>query len=175
MTNDQRPATRMLSSLRHLDDAKGAVRVEDAYDTDMADLWSALTDPRRLERWIGVIEGDLRPGGHIQARLTSTWSGPGRIDICDPPRRLLVTMEPGTADETVIEAVLTPVGAQTRLVIVQRGLALADLPGRGAGWQAHVEHLATYLSGRQPGPWRERWAELTPAYEALGQPSREQR
>jgi hypothetical protein len=50
MTNDQRPATRMLSSLRRLDEAKGAVPVEDVYDADIADLWSALTDPRRLER-----------------------------------------------------------------------------------------------------------------------------
>jgi uncharacterized protein YndB with AHSA1/START domain len=171
MTNDERPATRMLSSLRRLDEAKGAVRVEDSYDTDIGDLWSALTDPGRLERWIGVVAGDLRPGGQIQAQLTSTWSGPGRIDICDPPRRLLVTMEPGTADETVIEAVLSPDGAQTRLVIEQRGLLLADLPGRGAGWQAHVEHLTAYLCGQQPGPWRPRWAELMPAYEALGQPT----
>lgn len=169
MTNDQEPATRMLSSLRRTDEAKGAVRVEDVYDTDIADLWSALTDPRRLERWVAVVEGDLHTGGEIQAKFTSTWSGPGRIDICEPPRHLLVTMEPGAADETVIEAILTSVGAQTRLVVEQRGLHLADLPGRGAGWQAHIEALAAYLSGRQPGPWRERWAKLTPAYEVLGQ------
>jgi uncharacterized protein YndB with AHSA1/START domain len=171
MTNDHRPATRMLSSLRRLDEVKGAVREEDVYDTDIADLWSALTDPRRLGRWIAIVEGDLRTGGHIQARFTSTWSGAGRIDICEPPRHLLVTMEPGTADETVIEAVLSSVEAQTRLVIEQRGLLLADLPGRGAGWQAHAEELAAYLSGRQPAPWRERWADLIPAYEALGQPA----
>jgi hypothetical protein len=79
-------------------------------------------------------------------------------------------MEPGTADETVIEAVLSSVEAQTRLVIEQRGLLLADLPGRGAGWQAHAEELAAYLSGRQPAPWRERWADLIPAYAALGPP-----
>src|SRR5487761_1101663 len=31
-----------------LDDGKGAARMEDIYDTDVEDLWSALTDPIRL-------------------------------------------------------------------------------------------------------------------------------
>jgi uncharacterized protein YndB with AHSA1/START domain len=162
----------MLSNLRRLDESTGAVLVEDVYDTDVADLWSALTVPHRLERWIAVVEGDLRVGGRIHAVFTSTWSGPGRIDICEPPRRLLVTMEPGTVGETVIEARLTPDGTGTRLVIEERGLPLADLPGHGAGWQAHAEDLATYLSGRQPAPWRERWVELREAYEPLGWTSR---
>ena len=63
-------------------------------------------------------------------------------------------------------------GTGTRLVIEERGLPLADLPGHGAGWQAHAEDLATYLSGRQPAPWRERWVELREAYEPLGWTSR---
>jgi len=41
------------------------VRVEDRYDTDIDDLWSALTDPGRLVRWYGQVEGDLRLGGAV--------------------------------------------------------------------------------------------------------------
>ncbi|WP_344151009.1 SRPBCC domain-containing protein [Nocardioides koreensis] len=33
----------------------------------MDDLWSALTDPSRLARWLGEVEGDLRPGGELRA------------------------------------------------------------------------------------------------------------
>src|SRR6185369_14143596 len=84
----------------------GTVRMEDRYDTDIDDLWSALTEPQRLARWIGEVEGDLGLGGDFRARFTSSWEGPGRVDVCEPPRRLLVTMEPGTTDETVIEAEL---------------------------------------------------------------------
>ena len=76
-------------------DGNGAVRMEDRYDTDIDDLWSALTEPQRLARWIGDVEGDLRLGGEFQARFTSSWEGPGRVDVCEPPRRLLVTLEPG--------------------------------------------------------------------------------
>ncbi len=44
MTSDARPDTRVLGSLRSAD-GKGVVRVEDSFDTDIDDLWSALTDP----------------------------------------------------------------------------------------------------------------------------------
>jgi DNA-binding transcriptional ArsR family regulator len=49
----------------------------DRCDTDIEDLWSALTEPPRLARWIGEIEGDLRHGGEFRARFTSGWEGTG--------------------------------------------------------------------------------------------------
>src|SRR5512132_4508483 len=58
MTSNTRGRDRILGSLRSSDD-KGVVRMEDRYDTDIDDLWSALTDPGRLTRWIGEVEGDL--------------------------------------------------------------------------------------------------------------------
>ena len=68
MTSNARPGDRILGSLRSAD-GKGIVRIEDRYDTDIDDLWSALTDPRRLARWIGDVEGDLRPGGEFRFRF----------------------------------------------------------------------------------------------------------
>jgi hypothetical protein len=44
MTSNTRGGDRILGSLRSADD-KGVVRMEDRYDTDIDDLWSALTDP----------------------------------------------------------------------------------------------------------------------------------
>src|SRR5487761_1643640 len=89
MTSNARPGTRILGSLRSAD-GKGVVRIEDRYHTDIDDLWSALTDPRRLARWYGEVEGDLRPGGEYRARLfASGWEGTGRIEACEPPRRLV--------------------------------------------------------------------------------------
>jgi uncharacterized protein YndB with AHSA1/START domain len=154
-------------SMRRIDQKRGAVRVEDVYGTDIADLWSAVTEPDRLARWIATVEGDLRVGGTIQSQFTSTWQGPGRIDVCDPPNHLVVTMEPGTEDEAVIEAVLTAEGERTRLVVEERGLPLDVLYLHGAGWQAHVEDLGRYLAGGE-SMWKVRWEELTPAYQSLG-------
>ena len=160
-------STRIVGSLRRTGGGKGVVRMEDRYDTDIDDLWAALTDPSRLARWIADVDGDLRLGGRIQTRFTSSWEGPGRIEICERPHRLAVTLTPGAPDETVVEATLAAEGDKTRLVIEERGLPLAVLAGHGAGWQAHVEDLATHLAGREPGDWRTRWTALTPEYEDL--------
>jgi uncharacterized protein YndB with AHSA1/START domain len=158
---------RILGSMRRIDEKRGAVRVEDVYETDIADLWSAITEPDRLAHWIATVEGDLRVGGTVEMHFTSTWEGPGRIDVCDAPNRLLITTEPGTEDEAVIEAVLTAEGERTRLVVEERGLPLDVLYLHGAGWQAHVEDLGRYLAGDQ-SKWKRRWEELTPAYQSLG-------
>ena len=133
MTSNARAGTRILGSLRSAD-GKGIVRMEDRYDTDIDDLWSALTDPRRLARWIAEVEGDLRLGGEFHARFTSEWEGTGRVEACEPPRRLLLlTKAPGQPDEHVIEATLTADGDQTILVIEERGMPLGQLAAYGAG------------------------------------------
>jgi hypothetical protein len=82
MTGNARPGPRILGSLRSADGA-GVVRIEDRYDTDIDDLWSALTDPGRLARWYGQVEGDLRRGGQFRGHLES-WDGTGRVDACEP-------------------------------------------------------------------------------------------
>jgi uncharacterized protein YndB with AHSA1/START domain len=158
---------RILGTMSRIDERRGAVRVEDVYDTDIGDLWSAITQPDRLARWIAAVEGDFRVGGIVQARFTSTWEGPGRIEVCEPPNRLLITMEPGTDDEAVIEAVLTSEGERTRLVVEERGLPIEPLYMHGAGWQAHLEDLRRYLAGGQSN-WKARWTELTPEYQSRG-------
>jgi uncharacterized protein YndB with AHSA1/START domain len=50
MTSDADAGQRILGSLRSAD-GKGVVRMQDRFDTGIADLWSALTDPSRLARW----------------------------------------------------------------------------------------------------------------------------
>jgi len=172
MTSNARGSGRILGSLSSAD-GKGVVRMEDRFGTGIDDLWSALTDPLRLARWIGEVEGDLRLGGDFRARwFSSGWEGTGRVDACDPPRRLLLTMrdadpQPGQPDETVIEATLAADGDQTILAVEERGLPLDLLAAYGAGVQIHVEDLAAHIAGRERGGAEARWNELFPAYQDL--------
>src|SRR5437762_10673227 len=108
---------RMLGSMRRIDEARGAVRVEDVYDTDIDDLWSALTEPRRLARWIAEVEGDdLRPGGEVRARFTSQREGTVRVEACDRPRRLRGrTRADERPHDTALQAPLTADGDPTIL------------------------------------------------------------
>ena len=59
---------KITGTMRALDDTRGAVRVEDVYDTDIHDLWEACTNPERLARWIAEVSGDLRVGGTVLYR-----------------------------------------------------------------------------------------------------------
>ena len=140
----------IIGTMRALDETRGAVRVEDVYDTDIDDLWEACTSAERLARWIADVSGDLRVGGTIHAAFTSTWTGPGRVEVCEAPHHLLLTMEPGTDDESQMEAWLTQEGSQTRLVVEERGLPVDKMYLHGAGWQAHLEDLGGPSQGT---PW----------------------
>ena len=168
MTSNARPGTRILGSLRSAD-GKGVARIQDRFNTDIDDLWSALTEPRRLARWIGEVEGDLRLGGEFRARFfASGWEGTGCVQACVPPRRLLLlTEQPGQSDEHVIEVTLAADGEQTTLVWEERGMPLDHLAAYGAGIQVHVEDLAAHLAGRERCDSDARWDELQPAYEDL--------
>ncbi len=165
MTSNARPGTRILGSLRSADGA-GVVRIEDRYDTGIDDLWSALIDPGRLARWYGQVEGDLRPGGQFRLHVESAdIDAAGRVEACEPPRRLLLAYGLGQPDVKVIEATLAADGGQTILVIEVRGMPLDTIAFYGAGWQIHAETLAAYLAGRRPGDTQARWDELVPAYQ----------
>ncbi|HEU5037014.1 MAG TPA: SRPBCC domain-containing protein [Nocardioides sp.] len=170
---------RTTGTMRALDHDRGAVRVEEVYDTGIDDLWEACTTPERLARWIAEVEGELRVGGGVVVTFTSTWSGSARIEECDAPHHLLLRMQPGTDEESEVEAWLSDEGRRTRLVVEERGLSRGALHFYGSGWQAHLEDLGRSLEDgasahpdgwsaeRPAAAWRERWTELTPAYEAM--------
>jgi uncharacterized protein YndB with AHSA1/START domain len=167
MTSNPHEGTRILGSLGSAD-GKAVVRMQDRFDTDVDDLWSALTDPRRLARWIGKVEGDLRLGGEFHRYFYASGAeGTGRVDACEPPRLLLLTMSPGQPDEQIIEVTLTADGDQTILVVEERGMPLNLLAAYGAGIQVHVEDLAAHIAGRERCDSDARWNELEPAYEKL--------
>jgi uncharacterized protein YndB with AHSA1/START domain len=177
MTSSMSPGSRLLASLGSAD-GKGVVRLQDRYDTDIDDLWSALTDPARLARWYGEVDGDLRPGGQFRLRVESAdIDAAGRIDACEPPRRLRVTTRETEESylrgqgvppyDEAIEVTLTADGDQTQLIIEVRGMPLDMVAFYGVGWQIHAETLADYLAGRAPGDTEARWGELVPPYQDL--------
>lgn len=176
MTGRAHASRRVLGTLSSANGA-GIVRIEDRYDTDVEDLWSALTEPERLARWYGEVEGDLHEGGQFRVYL----QGPdinsvGRIELCDPPHRLLVkTRETdesarrgnGRSFEATTEATLTPNDSQTILVLDVSGLPLDKIASYGVGWQLHAESLANYLAGCNGLNVGARWEELASLYEDM--------
>lgn len=177
MSNSTSPPTRILGTLRSAD-GRGVVRIEDRYDTGIEDMWSAITDPDRVARWYGQVDGELRPGGQFSLYVEDADSDhTGRVEECEPPRRLRVTTRETDESyqrgrgvppyDSVLDASLTADGDQTVLVIEVRGMPLEAIAFYGAGWQIHAENLAAFLAGRQPGDNEARWGELVPPYQDL--------
>ena len=141
MTSNAREGGRILGSLGSAD-GKGIVRMEDRFDSAIDDVWSALTDPSRLARWYGEVEGDLRLGGEYRARLFSSgWEGTGRVEACEPSQRLLVRIKDADEpdDGRDLEVLLTADGDQT---------------DRRLGATGHAPRPALRLRGRGTDPCR---------------------
>lgn len=176
MTSNATPGTRILGSLRSADGV-GVVRIEDRYDTNIDDLWSAITDPDRLARWFGDVDGDLSLGGEFRVRIPDAGERTGQVDACEPPQRVLVTTRETEESyrrgqgvppfDAVWEITLTADSDQTILVIEVKGMPLDKIAFFGAGWQIHAENLAAHIARREPGDTEERWGELVPPYQEL--------
>lgn len=61
------------------------------YETDLADLWAAVTRPERLSPWFLPVSGDLRLGGRYQVEGNAS----GAVLACDPPSSYSITWEFG--------------------------------------------------------------------------------
>ena len=151
------------------EDGVGVVRIENRVDAGIEEVWSALTDPIRLASWYGEIQGDLRVGGEFRASLfASRWEGTGRVDACQPRRRLVtVSKDPDMPNEDFTEVTLTAQDDQTILVVEQRGIPVNLLWAYGAGLQIHVEDLAGHIAGRERSDSQPRFEALTPRFRGL--------
>jgi uncharacterized protein YndB with AHSA1/START domain len=166
--DDAHEGDRILGSLG-TSGGKGLVRMQDRLESELGEVWSALTDPARLAVWYGEVEGELRLGGEYHARLfASGWEGTGRIGVCEPPNRVLVeTKDADGSEEQVIEIALVADGESTLLVWEERGMPVELVAAYGAGVQVHVEDLAAYLGGRERCDAQARFKQLFPAYQRL--------
>jgi len=126
-----------------------AVIAERAYDTDVEDLWDALTSAERIPRWFLPVSGDLKLGGRYQLQGNAG----GTITECEPPRRLGVTWEFG-GGTTWVNVTLAAQGAGTRLELEHIAPAgdvdpFWDQYGPGAvgvGWDLTLVGLARHIA-----------------------------
>ena len=123
-----------------------------------AKVWAALTTAEGLSSWFGdQATIDLRPGGSAHM----TWEGGQRADMrverVEEPAAFGFTWQIyGLPDDdprrTYVEFTLEPVGAATRLTVVETGFA--QLPadahreafgGNTEGWAKELGELVDYL------------------------------
>jgi uncharacterized protein YndB with AHSA1/START domain len=100
------------------------VTLERRYTADQADVWQAITDPDRVNRWFLPLTGDLREGGNFQLEGNAA----GDIMTCEPPRHLIVTFG---GERSIVDVLLSGDGQQTLLKLTHA--VPLELAGSGAG------------------------------------------
>jgi uncharacterized protein YndB with AHSA1/START domain len=130
------------------------VRLRRDYDAPIEDVWDAITDPARIQRWFLPVSGDLRLGGSYQLEGNAG----GDIVRCEPPHVLAVTwfFGPKTeGDVSVVEVRLTEDSGATMLVLDHAATVPPDRwsefgPGAvGVGWDLALLGLAWHLDGQE--------------------------
>ncbi|WP_101786274.1 SRPBCC family protein [Nonomuraea indica] len=117
-------------------------------------VWAGLTEPERTARWFGPWEGDAAPGRTIKIQMAYEEQTPWcdlRIDACEPPRRLAVSMTDASGSWRM-EFLLSEADGDTELRLVQH-LSTEDGIGEvGPGWEYYLDMLvAAHEGSPQPG------------------------
>ncbi|MFN4225578.1 MAG: SRPBCC family protein [Hyphomonas sp.] len=125
-----------------------AVIAERSYQTDIKDLWDALTNPDRLPRWFSPVTGDLKLGGRYQVEGNAG----GTVLTCDPPNSFTLTWE-FSGNVSWLEVHLTSVSQdETHLQLVHEAhidpeWAAKYGPGAtGVGWDLGLLGLQTHIA-----------------------------
>jgi uncharacterized protein YndB with AHSA1/START domain len=145
--------TREVRNIEHEGKPAAAVVASRSYDTDIDDLWDAITNPERLPRWFAPVSGELKLGGRYQVQGNAG----GTITRCEPPREFSLTWEFG-GGVSWVNVVLRAEGAERTHLELQH-IAHPEAhweqfgPGAvGVGWELGLMGLARHL--QDPGAAR---------------------
>jgi uncharacterized protein YndB with AHSA1/START domain len=123
------------------------LRVARHYAAAPDEVWSAVTEPDRIERWLAPVSGDLRLGGRYQVEGNAG----GEITSCEPPRSFAATWEFGGHVGRIVVS-LVPTADGTLLELTHELPSPPDHweqfgPGAvGIGWEAMMMGVAVHLS-----------------------------
>ncbi|SFS64150.1 SRPBCC domain-containing protein [Paenibacillus sp. BC26] len=116
------------------------------YTATIEKVWSALTDPTKLAKW--VMENDFQPvvGHRFQFRQKPTeyWDGivEGEVLIVDEPSTLSYTWGTGQEQHTVTWTLQELGDGKVNLHLEQTGISNEQaLNGAKYGWGAMLGHL----------------------------------
>ena len=134
---------------RHLEAGEARVQtISQVYDTDIDDLWDAVSNAERIPRWFLPISGELKEGGHYQFEGNAG----GTVTRCDKPNGYAATWE-YNGEVSWIEVRLTAEGdGRTRFELEHVAHPADEFwdqfgPGAtGLGWDSGLLGLASHLA-----------------------------
>ena len=126
---------------------RASVRFTRRYAAAPAEVWSALTEPDRLARWLGRVRaGRLAAGEQLELQLGGT-TVPVRVQAVEPERLLELDWRPAGEDASIVRFELAPSGEGTMLVLDHSRLDERRCMRYGARWTRAVHRLDHLLAG----------------------------
>lgn len=131
-----------------------AIVLERTFAAPVDDVWAAVTEPERLERWIGTWAGDPA-SGQVVFRMTAEGADAPHetlhIQECSPPHLLRARIEvadpPG--QEWHWELHLTHDAGMTTLTFVQSVAGDVPVGDVGPGWEYYLDRLVAAQAGQE--------------------------
>ncbi|TFV52034.1 SRPBCC family protein [Blastococcus sp. TF02A_35] len=154
------------------DEPDGRRRLEfrRSWPDPIEDVWSALTEPDRLVRWIGTFDGERRVGATGTFTMTHEAEPVGEpmtIEVCEPPHRLVVLWPQADGEPWRVDLELREAGDRTVLRFLQHFPPGTDVTDYAGGWHWYLDKFDSVVGGRAaPADWDAFWAEVGPGYRA---------
>ena len=145
---------RAVSFLERDGQRASAVNMSRSFATSIEDLWDAVTNAERIQKWFTPVSGVLEPGGHYQLEGNAS----GAITACERLSHFALTWEFGGDVSWVDVSLAAPEEGQSRLTLTHTAILSAHWgeygPGAaGVGWEWGMLGLAIHLEQpKQPMP-----------------------
>ncbi len=133
------------------------------------DVWASVTESDRTARWFGPWEGDAAPGRTIKVQMCFEEGSPWcemRIDACEPPRRLAVSMT-DAAGIWHLELLLSESDGSTELKLVHHLASEEHLGETGAGWEYYLDMLVASRDGSPRPDFDDYYPAMKPYFDSL--------
>jgi uncharacterized protein YndB with AHSA1/START domain len=147
----------------------GDLVVSRTFRAPIEDVWASVTESDRTARWFGAWTGDAAPGNTIKVQMAFEEGAPWfdyRIDACEPPRRLAVSMTDQSTNQQ-IELLLSHSEGRTELRLVHRLDNVAETGEMGPGWEYYLDLLVAARDGRPTPSFDDYYPAMKPYYEGL--------
>ncbi|MEJ7796571.1 MAG: SRPBCC family protein [Nocardioides sp.] len=133
-------------------DGTSYVVFERTFTAPIADVWAAVTEPERLERWIGTWSGDPA-SGKVEFRMTAeSEDAPEEtivIDECREPSRLVMrSARPDDhAQLWTWQVDLSEADGLTTLTFAQEVINVTLAESVGPGWDYYLDRMVAAETG----------------------------
>jgi uncharacterized protein YndB with AHSA1/START domain len=130
--------------------------IERTFNASIDDVWASLTEPERMNRWIGTWSGDPAPGKRITFRMTAEGEDAQDEDVlihaCHAPMHFDV--ESFQAESSWrLKVNLAESDGVTTLVFIQNVAEEVDSASYGVGWEYYLDRLVATMDETAFAEW----------------------